>query len=58
MAIDDGSFDEKFFSNLMVRMVLERANLAERRVLRLQNPDLPPRTPLDNEKLWIDVSEL
>lgn len=58
MAIDDGSFDEKFFSNPMVRMVLERANLAERRVFRLQNPDLPPRTPLDNEKLWIDVSEL
>lgn len=58
MAIDDGSFDEKFFSNPMVKMVLQRANLKERRVLKLHNPELPPLTPLENAKLWIDTSKL
>lgn len=58
MAIDDGSFDEKFYSNPMVRMVLEQANLKGRRIFKLRNPELPPRTPLDNPKLWIDIANL
>lgn len=58
MAIDDGSFDQLFFSNPMVKTVLQRANLQERRIFKLKNPELPPRTPLDNPKLWIDVSTL
>lgn len=58
MAIDDGSFDEKFFSNPMVKMVLQYANLKDRRIFKLRNPELPPKTPLDNPKLWIDISKL
>lgn len=58
MAIDDGSFDELFFNNPMVKMVLQRANLGARRIFTLHNPDLPPRTPLDNPKLWIDIESL
>ena len=58
MAVDDGSFDEKFFANPMVKMVLQHANLKNRRVFKLRNPDLPPHTPLDNPKLWIDISKL
>lgn len=58
MAIDDGSFDEKFFNNDMVKMVLQYANLKDRRIFKLRNPELPPKTPLDNPKLWIDISTL
>ena len=57
-AIDDGSFDEKFFNNEMVKMVLKHANLKNRRVLKLHNPTLPPLTPVNNPKLWIDISTL
>lgn len=58
MAVEDGSFDEKFFANPMVKMVLQYANLKDRRIFKLRNPELPPRTPLDNPKLWIDISKL
>lgn len=58
MAVDDGSFDEKFFNNDMVKMVLKYANLKDRRIFKLRNPELPPKTPLDNPKLWIDISKL
>jgi hypothetical protein len=58
MAIDDGSFDQKFFNNDMVKMVLQYANLKDRRIIKLRNPDLPPKTPVDNPKLWIDISTL
>lgn len=58
IAIDDGSFDELFFNNPMVKQVIKNAGLNQRRIFKLENPDLPPRTPLDNEKLWIDTSTL
>jgi hypothetical protein len=58
MAIDDGSFDQKFFNNDMVKMVLKYANLKDRRIIKLRNPELPPKTPLDNPRLWIDISTL
>lgn len=58
LAIDDGSFDEKFFGNPMVKMVLKYGNLKNRRIFKLRNPELPPRTPLDNPDLWIDISKL
>jgi hypothetical protein len=58
MAVDDGSFDKRFFNDEMVKMVLQYANLKDRRIFKLRNPELPPRTPLDNPKLWIDISKL
>lgn len=57
-AIDDGSFDERFLSNPMVKMVIQNAGLSQRRIFNLKNPQLPPRTPLDNKKLWVDISTL
>lgn len=58
MAIDDGSFDERFLSNPMVKTVLQFANLKDRRIFKLKNPQLSPKTPLDNPKLWVDISKL
>lgn len=57
-AIDDGSFDGVFFSNPMVQMVMAKANLADRKVFKLNNPELPPKTPVNESKLWIDLSSL
>lgn len=49
-AIADGSFDRL----LMARFGddIERANLSERRVIRLENPLLTPSTPLERKELW------
>ncbi len=57
-AIDDGGFDEVFLNNSMVKLVLEKAGLQHRRIFKLDNPELPPKTPLDNPKLWVNVTEL
>lgn len=57
-AIDEGDFDALFFNNDMVKMVIEKAHLAGRRVFELKNPDLPPATPLSNPKLWVDLSKM
>ena len=56
MAIEDGSFDQMFYGNAMVKTVLQYANLRERRIFNLTNPELPSETPLDNKKLWVDIA--
>lgn len=57
-AIEDGSFDRYFYGNPMIRDVLEKANMGQRRIFELHNPMLPPNTPLDNPKLWFDPASL
>ena len=46
----DGSFDKLFrsYNSDFIR----RANLGQRTVLELPNPDLPPETPLQQKDLW------
>lgn len=50
LALADGSFEALF--EQWVSPQLKRARLAERRWLRLRNPDLPSLTPLGEAKLW------
>ncbi len=57
-AIEDGSFDQFFYSSSTVKMVLNRVNLDSRRVFRMDNPGLPEQTPVANHKLWIDLEQL
>ncbi len=54
IAIEDGSFDEYFFNDPTVKDVVEKANLKNRTIIRLDNPSLPPKTPVDDKSLWID----
>ncbi|PUA28667.1 MAG: diguanylate cyclase [Cellvibrio sp. 79] len=54
IAIEDGSFDEYFFNDPTVKDVVEKANLKERTIIHLDNPSLPPKTPVDDKSLWID----
>lgn len=50
--IRDGSFDAVFrkYNGPMI----ERARLGNRRIIRLDNPLLPPATPLGDPALWFD----
>jgi hypothetical protein len=58
MAVDDGSFDEYFTNNPTVKMVIEKANLKDRKVFNLKNPSLPPKTPVDDARLWVNINAL
>jgi len=57
-AIEDGSFDEFFFNQPIIKNALEQAQLSQRRVFRIPNPNLSPETPLDEEQLWLDIADL
>ncbi|WP_199244287.1 hypothetical protein [Pseudodesulfovibrio cashew] len=50
--IRDGSFDVLFQRHY--GEIIRRAGLRERRIIRLENPDLPPATPLGRKELWFD----
>jgi ABC-type amino acid transport substrate-binding protein len=54
MAIEDGSFDKVFYNNIYMKEALERGNLKNRRVIKLENPWLSPETPLNDKKLWYE----
>ncbi len=54
MAIEDGSFDKLFYNNIYMKEALERGNLKNRRVIKLENPTLSPETPLHDKRLWYE----
>jgi hypothetical protein len=58
LAIADGSFDELFFAAPTVQDVLQKSNLQGRLIFELDNPTLPPETPVDRPELWLDISTL
>lgn len=51
-ALKDGSFDRLLFEFPQHREALERTQAHGRRVLILENPLLPPQTPLHRPELW------
>lgn len=57
-AIADGSFDEVFLNDPMVKSVLEKANFENRIVFEINNPTLPAATPLDRAELWLNIDQL
>ena len=52
-AIADGSFDDLFLSTH--KTLLESLNMDSRRIYTLENPFLPPNTPVGNKQLWYSV---
>ena len=52
VAIANGSFDQVF--NTYFGEKIEAFDLNNRTVLRLENPLLPPKTPLERAELWFD----
>ena len=57
-AVEDGSFDEYFYSNPTVKLVLEKADLKSRKIFNLKNPVLPPLTPINDARLWVDIAKV
>jgi hypothetical protein len=49
-AVDDGSFDAVF--NKYWGDIIKKADLSGKKIIRLNNPNLPQSTPLANKKLW------
>ncbi len=58
MAIEDGSYDELFFNNPMIKSALEKAELGKRIVFRLENPYMHADTPTQRSEFWLNIDEL
>lgn len=54
--INDGSYDALLWK--FNRSTLEGLDMAHRRVLVLNNPLLPPQTPLSDARLWVSPAQL
>ncbi len=54
-AIKDGAFNKYFFGSPEVQEALEKADLSNRRAIRIDNPYLPKATPLNRKELWLDL---
>ncbi|MER2491245.1 transporter substrate-binding domain-containing protein [Catenovulum sediminis] len=54
--LKDGKFDEYFYGSEEIQSTLRRANLKNRRAIRLDNPYLPEKTPLHRKELWLDLT--
>ncbi len=54
-AIKDGAFDRYFYNSPEVEEALGKADLKNRRAIRISNPYLPKATPLDRKELWLDL---
>lgn len=54
-AIKDGAFNKYFYESPEVKDALAKADLSNRRAIRISNPYLPKATPLDRKELWLDL---
>lgn len=57
-AIEDGSYDDLLFSHPEIRKTLALANLKERTVFRIPNPNMTDETPINDKSLWLNLDEL
>ncbi|MCC2606910.1 type 2 periplasmic-binding domain-containing protein [Planctobacterium marinum] len=57
-AIEDGSYDQLFFAHPMIKDAITLARLQERVVIRLENPNMSDQTPLEDERLWLNIEQL
>ncbi|WP_028865731.1 transporter substrate-binding domain-containing protein [Psychromonas aquimarina] len=57
-AIADGSFDQLFLNHQMIKDALQKTNLKNRTVIRINNPNMHPDTPVDRPELWLDITSL
>lgn len=58
IALEDGSFNEYFLNDPTVKDVIANANLKDRITIKLNNPSLPPKTPVNDASLWFDPTQL
>lgn len=56
--VADGSFDHEFLNDPSIKKVIELADLKNRKVFYLDNPNLSKGTPVDRPELWLDINKL
>ena len=54
MLIDNGEFDKFFYNHPRISTAFNK--LKNRRIIKLTNPYLPPETPVDNPRYWINLN--
>lgn len=54
-AMTNGAYDAFFLNHPMVKNALEISNATGRRILRIENPHLPPDTPVNRPKFWLKL---
>lgn len=54
-AIDDGSYDNLFYGHPVIKETLDKSQLEQRIIHRLNNPNMSAATPLNDTSLWLDV---
>ncbi len=57
-AIANGEFDKVFYGDKAIQDVMQKANMKERKVFKLENPLLSKETPVDRKELWFDPQTL
>lgn len=56
LAIEDGSFDELLRKNKITKHLFPLSKWKDSKILTINNPFLPRRTPLHNPKLWVNIA--
>ena len=56
--IASGEFSEMFFADAEVQSAFEKANIKNRTVFNIKNPNLSDKTPLHRAELWFDPREV
>ncbi|WP_198673685.1 hypothetical protein [Algibacillus agarilyticus] len=54
LMVSDGTLESLFFADPNVQQALNNANLQDRIVFDINNPQLTDKTPLDRSELWFD----
>lgn len=57
-AIANGEFDKVFYGDKAIQDVLQKANMKNRRLFKLDNPLLSKETPVDRAELWFDPQSI
>lgn len=56
-AINSGEFNRFFYQHPMIKSGLALSNIKQRTILKLNNPELSPQTPLNDKRLWFSVED-
>ncbi|HEY7771711.1 MAG TPA: transporter substrate-binding domain-containing protein, partial [Marinagarivorans sp.] len=56
--IDDGSYSALFDREPYIQAALQEANIEQRTIIRIKNPFLTAKTPIDREELWYSPSRM
>jgi len=57
-AIANGDFDKVFYGDKAIQDVMQKADMKNRKLFKLDNPTLSKETPINRKELWFDPQTL